>query len=331
MRKHGMWFLSIVVCAGLVGARATGETWRLKDGEAWEPVEADPQEQFRHAVAELKDLVRAGDKEALKERLAQVEAEFPDRVGPDLRWFLGGELYYWRDNYTKSLVKFERLMKDYPGSEYVEPALDREFDIGMAYLRGRKKSVLGILKLSAYDEGIEIMERISDRAGLDDPNGVGLRAAIAVAEHFERRDQYLEAHLKWAEIASYWETGPIGKRALYRMAENNMAAYNEPPVERRPHLDASKLTAARTYYEKFQVLYPEEAKEREVPQKIERIDEQMAYKQFTIGQYYRRTGEPTAANLYFDMVVDGWPETEAAEMARAALDENLAVEAAGGK
>jgi outer membrane protein assembly factor BamD (BamD/ComL family) len=206
-------------------------------------------------------------------------------------------------------------------------ATQREYIIAEEYLGGRRKVVLGILRLSAYDEAIELMEKISDRAGLDDPNGIGLRAAIAVAEHYEAREKYIEAYLKWSEIASYWETGPIGKRALYRMAEDNLAAYNRYPPEKRPRYDASKLTSAKTYYQKFLLLYPGEAKQNEVPQKIEQIDEQMALKQYTIGQYYRRTGEPRAARLYFDMVVQNWPKTEAATLAKEALSEDQA----GGK
>jgi hypothetical protein len=225
------------------------------------------------------------------------------------------------------LTKYEKLLKDHPGSEYAGPALERELDMGREYLQGRKKTVLGFIRISGYAEGVEIMERISDRAGLDEPNGVGLRAALAVAEHFEAREKYLEAYLKWSEIASYWESGPIGKRALYRMAENNLAAYNEHPPQQRPHYDASKLDTARSYYQKFLVLYPEEARQNEVPQKIRQIDEQMAYKQFRIGRYYLRTGERRAANLYFDMVARNWPGTEAAAMAKQALEG----EEAGGK
>jgi tetratricopeptide (TPR) repeat protein len=219
------------------------------------------------------------------------------------------------------------MLKHYAGSEFSSPALHREFDMAQAYLEGRKKTVLGIFKISGYAEGVSLMEKVSDRAGLDEPNGIGLRAAIAVAEHYEATEKYVEAYLKWSEIASYWETGPIGKRALYRMAEDNLAFYDKPPEEKRSHYDGSKLTTAKTYYAKFLALYPEDAKENDVPDKMRHIDEEMAYKQFTIGQFYRRTGKHQAANLYFDMVARRWPDTEAGALAKEALDKDEA----GGK
>ncbi len=328
MWKHRMWFLELALVVLIACCpSATAETWRLKGGESLEVVADDPQEQYLHAIAEIKKLVREGDAGEVKAALEQLKEDFPDRVGPDLELFVLGEVRYWQDRYGKAMVKYEKLLKDYPGSEYAGLALQREFDMAQEYLQGRKKVVLGILKLSGYAEGIEIMEKISDRAGLDEPNGVGLRAAISVAEHYEAREKFIEAYLKWSEIASYWESGPLGKRALYRMAENNLAAYNRYPLEERPNYDAAKLATAKTYYQKFLLLYPEEARQNEIPQKIEQIDEQMAFKQYSIGRFYERTGEHQAANLYFDMVVQNWPKTEAAALAQ----EALAKEQAGGK
>jgi tetratricopeptide (TPR) repeat protein len=330
--KHRIWLLGMAACVGLsFGSPATAETYRLKDGQKWEFVASGPQELYLKAIAEIKKLAREKQAGELKAALRGIKADFPDRAGPDLDLFAYGELRYWQGKYGKALVKFEQLLKEYPGSEFAASAIQREFEMAQDYLAGRKKTVLLVFRISGYAEGVELMEKVSDRAGLDEPNGIGLRAAIAVAEHYEAREDYISAYLKWSEIASYWETGPVGKRAIYRMAEDNLAAYDQHPPEKRPNYDASKLATAKTYYERFLALWPREAKENEVPQKIRHIDEQMAYKQFRIGQFYRRTGKRQAANLYFNMVVQDWPETAAAGMARKALEESLEGTADSGK
>lgn len=317
--------LTILSCC-LTG---TAKTWRLKKGQPWEPVSASPDQRYAQAVARLKRLAQSGDAEAVEEALSRLKEQFPDRVGPDLEAFLEGELLYWVDKYAKALVKYEKFFKDYPASELVDLVLEREWVIGQAYLDGRKKTVLGFIRISGHAEGVEIMERISDRAGLDEPDSIGLKAAISVAEHYERREKYLEAYLKWSEIASYWDSGPIGRKAILRMAEDNRLAYDQQPEGRRQLYDASKLTTAKTYYEKLVLRFPDEAEQHNAREKIEQVDEKMAYKQFTIGQYYQRTGKRQAANLYFDMVVQNWPETEAAELARQAIQQNMD-EAVGG-
>jgi len=332
MLRHGTRNASLAVLLSLFCAVALGQmTYQLKDGEKWESVATDPQGQYALKVAELKDLVRQGESDAVEDALATLKEEFPQYVGPDLDLFVEGEIHYWEDKYTKAMKRYEKLLKDYPGSEFAPAVLEREFEMAQAYLRGRKKKVLGLIKIRGYAEGVEMMERVSDRAGLDEPNSVGLRAAVAVAEHYEKREKYLDAYLKWSEIASYWETGPVGKRALLRMAEDNLLAYNQPPAGRRPLLDASKLVTAKTYFEKYAALYPSEVRRYDIADKIEQIDEQMAYKQFTIGQYYARVGKAQAANLYFDMVVQNWPETKAATMAQEALDANAGGNEASGE
>jgi outer membrane protein assembly factor BamD len=333
MLKCWMQTAVVVLCTVLVcGQSVSAKTWRLKAGRQWKSVGDTPQEQYLHRIAEIRNLVYAGEYKEAKEALEGLKEDFPERVGPDTELFIEGETYYWQDKYDKAVSKYEKLLKDFPGSEFAELALEREYVMGQAYLNGRKKTVLGLIRIAGYAEGVEIMERITDRAGLDEPNSVGLDAAVAVAEHYEQREQYLDAYLKWSEIASYWESGPIGKKALYRMAENNLAAYNVPPEHRRAYFDASKLTTAETYYERFATLHPEEAEQRGVPEKLERIDEQMSYKQLTIAQYYQRTGKHRAARLYFDMIVQNWPDTEAAEIARQALEQGLGEEEdAGGE
>lgn len=324
--------LGLALCVAVFGGHsAASETWRLRGGETLEVVTDDPQEQYLHAMAELKMLVQEGNPRAVRAALAQLKDEYPDRIGPDLELFLLGEVQYWRNYYTQALTQYEKLLKDFPGSEYAGLALQRQFEMAEEYLQGRKKFVLGIFRFSAFEDGVQIMEKISDRAGLSEPNGIGLRAAIAIAEQYEAKGRFLEAALKWSEIASYWEAGPIGKRALYQMAENNLAAYERRSPERRPHYDASKLLAARTYYERFLLLYPEEARENEVPQKIQEIDEQMAWKQYSIGRFYEHTRKHRAANLYFDMVAQNWPRTQAGALAQEALEGSRGADHDSGK
>ena len=325
MRYMALIALTILSCC-LTGA---AKTWRLKKGQQWESVAASPDQRYAQALARLKRLAQSGDAEAVEEALNQLKEQFPERVGPDLEAFLEGELLYWVDKYAKALVKYEKFVKDYPGSEFADLVLEREWVIGQAYLDGRKKTVLGFIRISGHAEGVEIMERISDRAGLDEPDSIGLKAAISVAEHYERRERYIEAYLKWSEIASYWDSGPIGRRAILRMAEDNRLAYDQEREGRRHLYDSSKLTTAKTYYEKLLLRFPADAEQHDANDKIKLLDEKMAYKELMIGQYYRRTGKRQAANLYFDMVVQNWPGTEAAELAEEALEQNMD-EAAGG-
>jgi len=222
--------------------------------------------------------------------------------------------------FTKALRIYEKLLTEQPHSDFRDQIIDRQYAIATAYLGGEKKQVFRIIKFKGYAEGVRIMEKITDRAGLD--TEMGLNASIAVAEHYEKKKDFNSAYLKWWEISSQYQTGKTSREALLNMARCKHAAYNKHPEHRRPFYDASNLNIAKSCYEKFKLLYPNDPEGKNIDEKLEEINEQLAYKQFTIGQYYHRTGNKRSANLYFDMVVNDWPGTKAAEMAKEMLSGN---------
>ncbi|UCG58483.1 MAG: tetratricopeptide repeat protein [Phycisphaerales bacterium] len=301
----------------VVSSICSAETWRLEKTDGWKSVSDGDRDRYLLAVSKTKELVSTGQAKAAKKAFDELKTDFPDIAGPDLDIFIEAEIHFCKGNYVRAVRSYDKLLTDYPRSELREAALDREFTIAQAYLAGRKKTVLGFIRLKGYAEGIKIMEKISDRTGLADPNGIGLKAALAVAKSYQQRKKFEEAHLKWSEISSQWQTGQIGKDALLSMARCKHGIYNKQPEHRRHLYDVSCLSSAKSYYERFQLLYPSDAKELRVAEILKEIDEQFAYKQLAIGRYYKRTGNVQAANLYFDMVIQNWPNSEAAGMARA--------------
>jgi len=410
MPKYRTRFIALATAAVLPAlSTVSADIWRLEKGQDWKAVSAEGKDKFLLTVAETKKLVNTGQTKAAREAFDKLKKDFPEIAGPDLDTFIKAEMLFCKGDFIKAADIYDKLLTKYPESKLRDAALDRQFAIATAFLGGQKKTVLGIfevtafskgleimervrdragntpigaeaavavaqkyeekgqftkairtydkllaeqpenqsrqlvldsqyaiataylggrkkkvlrvIKMKGYAEGVKIMEKIIDRAGLDNPTG--LKAAVAVAEHYEKREQFNEAYLKWWEISLQWQTGKTGADALLGMARCSHAAYNNHPEHKRPFYDASNLNTAKSCYEKFKLLYPKNAEEINVDKILNEIDEQLAYKQFTIGQYYQRTDKNQAANLYFDMVISDWPGTKAAEMAKEMLSTNL--------
>ena len=305
MLKYKMRFITLAVTAGLSASlMVSAETWRLSKGRDWKTISAKADDKYLMAVTQIKQLVNTGRADAVKKAFNQLKKDFPHIVGPDLDAFIEAEMLFCKGKFTRAVRSYDKLLTEFPGSEFYEAALDRQFAIATAFLAGRKKRVLGIFKIKGYAEGAKIMERISDRAG-DAP--IGVKAPVAVAQSLEKREKFAEAYYKWSQIASRWPMGQIGKDALLGMARCKHAAY------RGPKYDASDLISAKSYYENFKLRYPKDAEEIGVDKKLKQINEQLAYKQFIIGRYYHETGNKQSANLYYQMVVDDWPKSTAAK------------------
>jgi outer membrane protein assembly factor BamD (BamD/ComL family) len=301
----------MAVIAGLtVCPIFSADTWRLGEEGQWKAVSAD--DKYLLAVAEIKNLINMGETAAVGEAVDKLKKDFPEVAGPDLDAFMKAEMLYCEGKYTRAVRSYDKFLANFPKSQLYEAALDRKFAIGTAFLGGQKKRVLGVFMMSRYDEGIKVMERISDRAG-NAP--IAKRAAVAIAQSYEKREKYNDAYHKWSEISGRWPGGQLGQDALLNMARCKHAAY------RGPKYDVSNLVSAKSYYENYKLRYPEAAKEIDVEKILEQIDGQLAYKEFTIGEYYQKTAHNRAAELYYQMVSSNWPDSTATEMTKMATEE----------
>ena len=321
MLKYKILLLICVVqlAAGPGAGSAIADTWRLTEDQDFEAV-SEQTDEFLLAVTRTKELVNTGEVGQAREAYEKLKDEFPDLAGPDFDQFVKAELQFCEGRFAAAIRSYDKLLEEYPMSRLYDAALDREFAIATAYLGGHRKTILLLIKLKGYAEGVKIMEKVTDNAGFYSP--IGVKAAIAVAQHYEQREKYEEAYLKWNEISRHWMIGEIGKQALLGMARSQYASYNSEPPEKRAFYDASRLRTAKTLYEKFLLLFAEDAKELGIEQLIDEIGEEIAHKQFVIGEYYERVDKPQAARLYYDMVVRNWPGSKAAEMARKKQLEN---------
>jgi tetratricopeptide (TPR) repeat protein len=313
--------LATVMLAGCASAPKKGA---IENKPRRQPLTTEQKDKLMAAVAALQQLTDEHQDGAVKAGFKQVAADLPQIAEFDLKLFGQAEVYLAKKKYDHAARTYKKMVDDYPESELRNPALARLFKIGSHYLEGPVVLNLIVLKVRGFDRGIKILDDVSEEVGLQDPNGLGIKAALAVARSYEHRTvygqaMYEEAYLKWSEIGAVWETGPLGKEALLGMARNKLGAYNAPPPGRRHLYDGSNLTAARTYYLKFQGVFPQDANEMDVKGIVAQIDRDMAFKQLAVGQYYHRIGKLQAANLYYDMVIRNWPAAPAAQTARELL------------
>jgi len=303
----------MAVSFGLLGSPVqAAETWRLDDQGQWQQTAGSKDEEFLLRVAEVKKLVDMGQPQKVRDAAKRLKADFPEIAGADFNSFIEAEVLLARGKLTKAVKQYDTFLDDYPASPLRDAALEREFGIASDYLNGRKKQVLLIFWLNGFDEGVKMMEKISDRTGIAD---IAKRSLITVAQSYEKRHKYNEAYLKWSEVSSRWPTGQTGKDALLAMARTKYSSF------RGPEYDGAGLISAKSYYENFKLRYPQEAQQMQTDEILSKIGEQMAEKQLGIAKYYERTGSIEPANMYYQMVVDNWPDTKAALSAREKLNQ----------
>src|SRR3989339_539859 len=267
------------------------DTWQLGPSQSFTPVDSND---FDMQVSQLKQAFGEGNNKNAMKIFKKLIISHPAVAGEDFYSYIEAEIEFGNSHYTRAVRKYIEFMDKYPKSAFYEAALGRLDQIATAYLNGRKKVVLGFIRIKGYAEGVKIMERIIERDG-DGP--LAQKAAVAIASHHEKTHNWAEAYDEWSFVHSRWPDGDIGKESLLAMGRTKHAGYQGP------RYDASWLVSAKSYYQDFAQRYPSEAKELKMTEKIEQIDEQIAYKQLTIAKYYQSTKSGQAANLYYQMVV----------------------------
>ncbi len=293
-----------LVCAG---------TLHLKDGKEWQDISNSPEGRYLMAVAKFKQLISSGNAESATEELIKLKEAYPEIADAAFNVFLEAEILYADGKWDKAVRKYDEVLNKWSESWLRETVLERKFSIGLAFLNGHKRKVLKILYLSAFDEGKEIMYDIDNRVG-NAP--IAKRALIAIARAHERRGQFVDAYYVWEDISDRWTTSQLGTMAILEMAQDQHSSY------RGPDYDHSGLDTAADHYRRVKVeayKYPQLVVVDEIDEKLRTIEEQLAYKQYSVGEYYDRTGSRQAAQLYYKEVRDKWPDTAAAEMAQARM------------
>ena len=320
MLKYKKLFIYLFAAFSLIQTSAFAtNTWLLQDDQNWDLVANEAQKKFLTNIVAAQNLANEGKTKKATKEFAAIKKNFPDFADKALNLFVKAELQLSKMKLTDAARSYDKLLTKYKDSILRDLAIKRQYEIGMTFLDGRKKVVLGFIRIKGDTEGISILEKMIDHAGFD--SKISIDASVAIAENYEKRKKFDEAYLKWYEIYSLAKSDSIIKRdALLGMAKAKYSVYNKNPESRKPFYDASCLRSARSYYEMLKRYYSDYAEEIGVDETLNAIKEQLAYKELSIGLYYEKMGNIQAANLYFDMVMSNWPESKSAEIAQNKLN-----------
>lgn len=253
-------------------------------------------EDYRTALKILKDWFAA---------YAPESPRYPEAL------YLKATCYLQTGDYREANDSYESLLNDYPGSPYAEDALSGKFRVAEQYLAGGKRKAWGgLLRLSNYDGGLEIMDDIL--AGYSDTH-LAEMARMAKADYYFAEGEFKLAEEEYAAYAREHPRSRWQPRAALMSARAAMARFAGVKF------DESPLIEARERFQQFREQYPGEAEQLDVPVIVDQIDATRADKRLAIGRYYEKTDQPAAAKYYYETILRLWPDTPAASEARSRL------------
>jgi outer membrane assembly lipoprotein YfiO len=294
-------FLILSVAFAVVAAQS-------RAAEPGPPTQPSQQFQSNPILDRAEALLQAHHWKAAHDLIVPWLLAHPAAPDNDRGLFLLAEVYYQNGDRIRAFYHLDELMDKHPESKLFFPALDLQYDIADAYLKGYDSvSFFGLQLSGKEEEAIDMLFRIQERSP---GSPIAERALLRTANYYFATSQFDVATDAYSSFIRSYPRSPAIPRARLRQAFSSLAMY------RGPHFDSTPLLDARAEFRQIQSLYPDLAAEVNASQWIDKIDADLARKAYLTGDFYRRTHEPRAAVYMYRYVIQTYPNSTEAAQAR---------------
>ncbi|MBU9889087.1 MAG: outer membrane protein assembly factor BamD [Candidatus Omnitrophica bacterium] len=261
-----------------------------------EDTQTDAEDLFETAL----DLYKEKDLDKAIEQFELVLKKYPkSRFAPEAEYRLG-TLYEESSDYVKAHKAYQSLIKSYPQSERFDEVIEREYQIGMIFLSGKKGKLMGLEIRPSLPLAIEVFQKIVEAA----PYGTfGDKAQFNLGVAYQRSRRYDEAVEAYQTLIDQYPKSELVQQARLQMTE---ASFEKSSVET---LDQSALDAAARQAQGYLQRYPDSEDAAKALEIRNQVDSLNAEKNYRIGLYYEKDNYLESALIYYRDTAKRYPET----------------------
>jgi outer membrane assembly lipoprotein YfiO len=304
--------LVVALCALLclpVGLAWAEVEYELEGGKwvaATAPAEGSPQGELAMIRRQLE---RGANRQALNAAKRFLK-RYVDQPAREEVMMLAGLAQMRRGLYFQAYEWFEKQLAEFPGGRYSARALDCEYAVAEAFLGGKKRVVAGVFRLSAKEEGLDILTRIAEHVP---GSAMAEKALLRIGDYRYAAGDYADAAMAFDHYLEVFSRSKEAPAAMLKAANAAYASYYGPAYDDAPLIEAQQR------FRRFSEVYPISARSANVPSLLTQIKDAQGAKAFETARFYQRTGRPEAAAFYYRQVTDRYPDSDWGQQAKAAL------------
>jgi outer membrane protein assembly factor BamD (BamD/ComL family) len=286
----------------LTAACAASGQERIWTGSDWAPAPEPKKGTPEGEVALVRNHIREGDWDDAVDAAEDMLEDYPTSPYAEEALYLAGLAEMKDDDYIDAHDFFKRQVSQFPGGEYFEQAMRREYEIGDAFVSGRKRPFLWVFRVDATGTGLDILASVAELAP---GSGLAEKALLRIGDYHYNEQEWASAIAAYDNfVRLFGKTAPkTAQQASYRAARASFSMFQGV------HNEDTPLLEARQRFVNFAEQYPQAAEEYDVAGTIAVIDDIRAEKLWTIAGFYRRTDRPDSAAFYAKLVVREFPDT----------------------
>jgi len=266
-----------------------------------------PDEQYEWAMRffQDKDFKRAA------EEFVRLTAHYKDSdIAPEAQYY-AGRSYEELGKYWFAYQNYQKTVDNYPYTRRMDEILHREYNIANIFESKEEPRLMDIeLNLSLEKATIIYKDIVKNSAFGEYAD----KSLFRMADCYRRMKKYNEAIDAYNTLINDYPTSSLASDARYQLAYTTYEASLDPEYDQESTDEALR---------KFQEI----AKTTAVPQLATEADKALSILRnrkagsiMKIAMFYERTGKPKSAIIYYQDIVNNFPETESAPLAKERID-----------
>lgn len=312
-RRNSIVFpvFALVFAAGIASAQP--KTYELVDGR-WVLAESQPVVQGDPNLVMARERLARGSDDAAVAMLDEWFEKNPDPRGSMVpeALILRGDAHLAGGDEYRALLDYERVARDFSGTDALPIALERELRIANLYLNGLRVKMWGMFRI---DSGRPLAEEIIIRINERLPGSrLAEQALLDLADYYYRERELRQAADTYDVFLKLFPSSDKRQIAMQRRLYANIAKF------KGPQYDASSLIEAQVQIEEYAAEFPAQAREKGLDDALTaRLQESLAAEMLETARWYLRVDDPVSARLTLNRLVRAHPRTQAAIDAQAIM------------
>jgi outer membrane protein assembly factor BamD (BamD/ComL family) len=302
-------------------------------------------QEFEQAEKQYDD----GNYKAAEKAFKKIAKRYKDNQIAEDALFMVAESQFRRQRYSWAQDSYDRLLKEYPTTRYLEPVTQRLFEIARIWLQDPEVVTSGDIQQVDYDnpgtplelkqapkkprgisQRIPIWPNLFDRTRpVFDTEGRALQALKSIwtkdstgplaadslmltAGHFLRKGDYLAADGIYTTLRELYPKSPHFENAYLLGSHVKLMSYDGAAY------DDTSLEEARKLKQSALRMFPNTQRGR-LREELRKIDEAKAASEWEMARFWQKKRNPRAVAISCEKILEIYPNTSYADKARQKL------------
>ena len=226
--------------------------------------------------------------------------------------FRSGQMLEKEGKLQRAFYEYQGLVEKYPRSPDFEAALQAEYNIGKAYLDGKRVDVYGVPTLPSMAKAQEMFHKIVTNAPY---SKIAPLAQYGIGQALEKSGAIASTVTAYQQVVDRYPNSDIAPNAMYQIG------YVYFQASRTTGYDQTAAIRAQEAFEDFLLRYPNSEKVPQAQDNLKTLQGRKTENSYNIAKFYDKQRNYKAAYVYYNEVVQQQPDSPEAQRAKQRMDQ----------